>query len=205
MFSNFYTNVLHKIAEFENDQICGDWNFILDPEMDCENYVRINNPNARRVILNYIEEENIIDAWRVMNENSKKYTRPRLNPTGKQAGYDFFLVSENLFQFVFNTDIIPGYRSDQIGILLNFKLINNERGKGYWKFNSTLLKDPEYIQKVKETIEDVKRTYSVNPNDVNVNEDIEFNINDKLFLETLMIMIRGMTIKYSSEKKEKNS
>ena len=42
---NFYTNVLHKIAEFENDQIilCGDWNFILDLEMDCENYVRINN------------------------------------------------------------------------------------------------------------------------------------------------------------------
>ena len=149
MFSNFYTNVLHKIEEFENDQICGDWNFILDTEMDCENYVRINNSNARRVILNYIEEENIIDAWRVMNENSKKYTRRRLNPTGKQARYDFFLVSENLFQFVFNTDIIPGYRSDQIGILLNLKLINNERGKGYWKFNSTLLKDPEYIQKTK--------------------------------------------------------
>ena len=89
--------------------------------------------------------------------------------------------------------------------MLNLKLINNERGKGYWKFNNTLLKDPEYIQKVKETIEDIKRTYSVNPNDLNVNEDIEFNINDQLFLETLMMMIRGMTIKYSSEKKEKNS
>ena len=67
----------------------------------------------------------------------------------------------------------------------------------------TLLKDPEYIQKVKETIEDVKRTYSVNPNDLNVNEDIEFNINDQLFLETLMMLIRGMTIKYSSEKKRR--
>ena len=67
----------------------------------------------------------------------------------------------------------------------------------------TLLKDPEYIQKLKETIEDVKRTYSVNPNDLNVNEDIEFNINDQLFLETLMMLIRGMTIKYSSEKKRR--
>ena len=95
------------------------------------------------------------------------------------------------------------YRSDHNGILLNLKLINNEGGKGYWKFNNTLLKDPEYIQKVKETIEDVTRTYSVNPNDLNVNEDIEFNINDQLFLETLMMMIRGMTIKYSSEKKRR--
>lgn len=54
--SNFYTTLLNKIAEFENDQIilCGGWNFILDPQMDCENYLHINNPNARRVILNYI-------------------------------------------------------------------------------------------------------------------------------------------------------
>ena len=58
--------------------------------MDCENYVRINNPNARRVILNYIEEENLIDAWRMLNENSKKYTWRRLNPTRKQARLDFF-------------------------------------------------------------------------------------------------------------------
>ena len=56
---NFYTNLLQKIAEFDNDQLflCGDLNFILDPEMDCENYIHVNNPKARRVVLNYIEEE----------------------------------------------------------------------------------------------------------------------------------------------------
>lgn len=82
----------------------------------------------------------------------------------KQARLDFFLVSEKLFQFVFSSDIVPGYRTDYSGILLKLKLINNERGKGYWKFNNTLLKDPDYIQKVKYTIEEVKSTYCLDPN-----------------------------------------
>ena len=43
-----------------------------------------------------------------------------------------------------------------------------------------------------------------NGNDVNIAYDeIQFNINDQLFLETLLMMIRGNTIKYSSEKKKK--
>ena len=43
-----------------------------------------------------------------------------------------------------------------------------------------------------------------NGNDVNIaNDEIQFNINDQLFLETLLMMIRGNTIKYSSEKKKK--
>ena len=42
-----------------------------------------------------------------------------------------------------------------------------------------------------------------NGNDVNIaNDEIQFNINDQLYLETLLMMIRGNTIKYSSEKKK---
>ena len=42
-----------------------------------------------------------------------------------------------------------------------------------------------------------------NGNDVNIaNDEIQFNINDQLYLETLLMMIRGNTIKYSSKKKK---
>ena len=45
-----------------------------------------------------------------------------------------------------------------------------------------------------------------NGNDVNIaNDEIQFNINDQLFLETSLMMIRGNTIKYSSEKKKEKS
>ena len=49
--------------------------------------------------------------------------------------------------------------------------------------------------------------YVTNNENINVNEildnDIVFNINDQLFLETLLMIIRGETIKYSSVKKRK--
>ena len=45
-----------------------------------------------------------------------------------------------------------------------------------------------------------------NGNDENIaNDEIQFNINDQLFLETLLMMIRDKTIKYSSEKNKENS
>ena len=206
---NFYTNIKQNVSEFENDQVimCGDWNFVLDPDLDYNNYLHINNPKARKVILDYIEEENLLDVWRVSNDDSRKYTWRRLNPVIKQARLDFYLISENMFQFVTDTQIIPGYRTDHSGITLKLKLIDSERGRGYWKFNNTLLKDKDYVSLIKNTIDDVKKTYVSNENNLNhgniSNEEIQFNINDQLFLETLLMMIRGNTIKYSSEKKKK--
>ena len=45
-----------------------------------------------------------------------------------------------------------------------------------------------------------------NGNDGNIaNDEIQFNINDQLFLETLLMMIRDNSIKYSSEKNKEKS
>ena len=97
---------------------------------------------------------------------------------------------------------MPGYRTDHSAINLKLKLQNNEMGRGYWKFN--LLKDNQYTDKIKNIIEDVKKTYATNLNpDENMPiEVLQFNINDQLFLETLLMIIRGDTIKYSSIKKK---
>ena len=48
----FYSNIRQKVDEFDNDMtiICGDWNLIIDPDLDCENYKNINNPKARAVV-----------------------------------------------------------------------------------------------------------------------------------------------------------
>ena len=204
---NFYENLLRNIADFENENVivCGDWNLVLDTEKDCFNYLHVNNPRARNVVLNLMEQENFIDVWRVMNEDKKQYTWRRLNPTKKQARLDYFLVSDTTFSFVTHSDIVPGYRTDHSGIILKLKLQESERGRGYWKFNNALLKDKKYIEDVKATLREIKNRYKINEanlNDIPDNE-IEFNINDQLFLETLLMTIRGNTIKYSSIKKRK--
>ena len=88
---------------------------------------------------------------------------------------------------------------------MKLKLQESERGRGYWKFNNTLLKDKKYIEDVKQTLREIKNRYKINEanlKDIPDNE-IEFNINDQLFLETLLMTMRGNTIKYSPIKKRK--
>ena len=88
----FYENLIQKISEFENENVimCGDWSLVLDIEKDYDTYLHVNNPKARKVVLNLLEEENFIDVWRVMHEDTKKYTWRRLNPTKQQARLDYF-------------------------------------------------------------------------------------------------------------------
>ena len=57
---DFYTNdVFSKIDEWEAEFsiFAGDWNVTLDPTKDNKNYLHDNNRNARRALLNKIEEK----------------------------------------------------------------------------------------------------------------------------------------------------
>ena len=142
-----------------------------------------------------------------MNEDTRKYTWRRLNPTKKQARLDYFLVSDSIFSLVTDSDIVLGYKTDHSDIILKLQLQDLERGRNYWKFNNIHLKDKKYIEGVKKIINEVKSMYVTYNENINVNEildnDIVFNINDQLFLETLLMTIRGETFKYSSVKKRK--
>ena len=63
----FYNNVKQKIDELGNDNviICGDWNLVIDPNVDTENYKSINNRNARSVVVSFLDELEYMDAWRL--------------------------------------------------------------------------------------------------------------------------------------------
>ena len=135
--------------------------------------MHINNPRARTEVLKFIEEDNLIDVYRNLHDE-KGFTWRKLNPVIKQARPDFFLVSEESFEFVYDNCVVSGYRTDHSGTILKLKFNNNERGKGYWKFNNSLLKDNEYIQIVKKAIEEVKNTYKI----IDVQQDREFNNNN---------------------------
>ena len=89
-----------------------------------------------------------IDAWRIMNEEKRGFTWKRLNPEKKQARLDYFLISPDMFFFLHDCEIVPGYRTDHSGVLLKLQInFDNEKGHGYWKFNNSLLKDQEYVKK----------------------------------------------------------
>ena len=88
--------------------------------------------------------------------------------------------------------INPSYRSDHSLVFLELKTEGRKYGKQYWKFNSSLLKDKTYISMMKQLILDVKKQYAVpvyNLDNIDYIPDelIEFQINDQLFFEVLLI------------------
>ena len=51
---------MQKVVEFENEQdiMCGDWNLVLNVDKDYDNYLHINNPRAREVVINLLQDDN---------------------------------------------------------------------------------------------------------------------------------------------------
>lgn len=93
--------------------------------------------------------------------------------------------------------------------MLSLEINEFRNGKGLWKFYTSLLKDKIYIEEVKKCINKVKEQYLL-PNynlefiENNINNDLlEFTISNHLFLEMLLMEIRGKTISYSAYKKGK--
>ena len=103
---------------------------------------------------------------------------------------------------------LPSYRSDHSSVVLSLQINEFRKGKGLWKFNTSLLKDKTYIEEVKKYINNVKEQYMLPVYNFeyfkdNINDELmEFSISNQLFLEMLLMEIRGKTIFYSAYKKK---
>ena len=202
----FYTSITKKITENEQDYLiwCGDFNLTLNPQLDSNNYVNINNPKNRNIVINVIQEHNLTDIFRHYNPDKKRYTWHKSKPL-KQARLDYFLVSSSFTDLIINTDIKPSYRSDHSILELSFSISNFKRGKGTWKLNTSFLKEKDFVTLVNRCIKEEYQKYAFpvySPQYLyNVANDIGLNIDYDLFLEVVLLRIRGEAIKYGSMKK----
>ncbi|KAJ8029880.1 hypothetical protein HOLleu_29396 [Holothuria leucospilota] len=205
---NFYNHINDVIGEMNDTFVImgGDWNCVLDPLLDCDGHLHDNNPMARNTIVSLLKNHQLSDPYRVIYTNKKAYTWGKLNPF-KQARLDYFLISNELLSVLDSVDIGLGYRSDHS--LVNIKFVFNKQspGRSYWKFNTSLLQDNEYVNLVKNTIRETVLNYVatlINGENVeNIPKHyIQFRISESLLLEVLLMNIRGKSISYSSWKKK---
>jgi exonuclease III len=207
---DFYNNIKKIMLDYQNTNyiICGDWNLVINPELDTHTYVHVNNPKAMKVVLDLINDLNCVDPWRCNNANTKRFTWRQSNPL-KQSRLDYFLISEELLTFVKNIDISSGYRTDHSSVVMNFMFNDIDRGRGYWKFNNSLLSDIDYVNLVKTTIKKVIHQYIATHNPVRIYDihpnDLNFVISDQLLFDMMLLEIRGKTISYSSFKKKESN
>jgi exonuclease III len=187
---------------------CGDRTLGLDQDRDTYNYLHSHKPDARNSVLSFMERESMCDIWRELNPEAKTFSWRKKNPI-KFARLDFFLISSHLVPYITNTFIEPGFQSDHsiIGIEIDFSRV--KLGRGFFKFNNSLLQDVDYVKLVKETIKKVTNQYSVGEYTEELwatltlpdIDNIPVELDSQLFFEVLLMEIRGATIQFSARKK----
>ena len=155
--AKFYEN-LHRVLQTEdldceeNITIGGDFNCPLDPKLDKKGGIMV----PRKMVIDNIEclqnELDLVDVWRIKNPQSRSYTWSQKSPP-IFYGLDYWLISNNLQDFVNTADIIPAIKTDHAAIELNLTDSNqNSRGLSFWKMNVSLLEDPNYLEELKQNI-----------------------------------------------------
>lgn len=186
----FYEELQKNIEGFNCERviICGDFNLVLNPELDYFNYRRTNNRRARKRVLELIKDNNFVDIFRANNPDAKKFTWRRETPL-KQGRLDYFLISENLLSWFPESFMIPSHQSDHLRITLNLKFNDFQKGEVSWKFDNSLLKNRKFLNLMYKTIKEFK----------------EKNLTKKkhqLVLEKLLKKIKGEVVEYEKKYSE---
>ena len=154
---SFFTENLNICLKMSDKvMVTGDFNTVLDPSVDKSNADGTYNKQASEKIKQLMDEMYLEDIWRVHNPGVKRYSWYRKRPR-QYSRIDFTLVSKGLSDMVHDVYYITGIRSDHSAVFTGLQLSNNERGPGYWKFNSSKLADIEFVRKVNEELLRIKR------------------------------------------------
>lgn len=126
----------------------GDFNTVFDPKLDKQGGDMLNCTNQYTSdLINFMETQNMVDVLRMLYPDKKMFTRTQRNPL-VLSRIDHWLISEQLCNYITSAGIYPGIKSDHSIIFLNLSSYNSKRGRGFWKFNSQLLQDKEYTDKI---------------------------------------------------------
>ena len=132
------------------------------------------------------------------NTKVKQFTFTQQHSSGFiQCRLNYFFISNGLQEFESTTDILTPISTDHCPVLFSLSQEKgNVRSKGFWKFNSSLIKDQNYINEIKDLI-----------HNFNTKNDCDFSW--QLKWEILKYKICKFTIHYTKglveERKQKFS
>ena len=152
---NFFVSLFSLFESHEGKRILvGDFNTVLDKDLDRSNPNSANNDKATEIINKYIEDTLMCDIWRARNEAVKKYTYCRARPRFIGSRIDYILTEASLASWIENVKIVPGFRSDHSAISISILPFEIKRGRGLWKLNSQVLYEREYLDLINKVIDE---------------------------------------------------
>ena len=139
--------------DFEDNIILGgDLNCPLNPLLDKKGGILTKRNLVTSCLDSSQSKLDLVDIWRIKHPDSKSFKWSQKSPR-IFCRLDYWLISNNLSDFVGSTEIVSAVRTDHDAIFLEFGKLESElQGPGIWKMNCSLLDDEEYVNNVTEMI-----------------------------------------------------
>ena len=124
--------------------------------MERKQYLNIKQFFKIKTIMSNFE---LVDIWRVRNPTLRQFIWRRKTPL-QMSRTDCFLISNDLQFGVKSCENLCPLRSDHSPIKLKLQTDSADyRGRGYWKFNCSLLENNQYVSDIKNKISELISTF----------------------------------------------
>lgn len=166
----------------------GDFNVALT-----KSDISINNvfkeDGSRAVLFKTIQDNNLMDVWRVLHPNKRGFSRRQL-VLGKlkQSRIDLCIATPGVMSKTNEITHVSNAWSDHDFIDIQFDKAGKQRNGGLWYLNNSLLQDQQLRVKIIKTINQLKEV-------LNVTEDVPD------WWEQVKLQCKSICIKYSKKKK----
>jgi exonuclease III len=172
----------------DNVIVCGDFNCCLNDE-DRLPKTHVND-KSRLAMQNMMKFCKMNDAWQIhCIDKTNRYTYVD-KKNGTKSRLDYVLISEKCCVNHCDINLIKPIKGDHKGICIKLVYSETKRGPGYWKLNSSILKQGAYQEGVKEI---VKTT----------NAQFENVKSKRLVWELIKINVKEYSIQYCKKNNKK--
>ena len=156
--AQFYDHLLAVLKKedlaFEDKIIIGgDFNCPMNPMLDKQGGIIMTRKKIVERIEEILRTFNLHDIWRVKNPKKKSFTWCQKSPF-IFCRLDYWLISDTLQDLIKNVDITAAIKTDHSAIVLHLQgFEETKKGPGFWKMNTSLLSDENFIQLMKANLE----------------------------------------------------
>ncbi len=188
-FKNLSKWTLQYAYNTDNIVICGDFNCCLE---DDDRIPRTHlNDSSRLAMLTMMKMCKLKDVWKFYCDKKPfRYTYIDKR-TSTKSRLDYILISEESCIHHNDVYLVKPLKGDHKAVCVKLKYSVKKKGPGYWKLNSSVLKQELYQKGVQDIIKRTQEQYT--------------NVNSKRIIwELIKINVKEFSIQYCKNAKKKN-
>lgn len=185
--ATFFNDLVLKFAIAEGPGLVGgDFNLVLDPNLDRSTPRSLNRSKAASFLLRGMKDLGLCDIWRQLNPKAKDFSFFS-NVHKSYSRIDMFLIPHNMTARITDCAYLPATLSDHNPMKMTWEIDAAQSKPLTWRFKSYMLKDPEFIRFMRGHIDVFMATNT--------------NSSSHAFIwEALKAYMRGQILSYSSYK-----